>query len=349
MKRNASGAPEVTVVIPVYNGGRTIRAALSSVFAQTYRDFEVIVVDDGSTDDTSESVSFSGGAVIYLSQANGGPGRARNTALARASGRFIAFLDADDIWFPRKLELQVAYFKEFPQAGLVHTGTLFSAAPAVTRAEGFDGPAATGHAPPTNQFAAIFHGDPDVNTLTVMIRREVIADVGPFDERRELHVEDWDLWLRIAARYPVGYLPSPLAVHRRGGQMSSATERTFRGQELAIEKVAPLCAGACSRHVDDVQACLNSRRLRLYSEWALDRFWRGDYRGAREKFGQAMTIEPGDRKLRAYYLASFMFPHWARPLRRLRSAFRTRATEPDHLLVDHDLKTNSAVPRSRSA
>jgi len=333
MKRNASSAPEVTVVIPVYNGGRTIRAALSSVFAQTYRDFEVIVVDDGSTDDTSESVSFSGGAVIYLSQANGGPGRARNTALARASGRFIAFLDADDIWFPRKLELQVAYFKSFPQTGLVHTGSIFSAAPAATVVERLDSSAAARHAPPTNQFAPVFHGDLNVNTLTVMIRREVIDVVGLFDECRELHVEDWDLWLRIAARYPVGYLPSPLAVHHLGGIMSSAIEQTFRGQELAIEKAAPLCASACVRHGHDVQACLNARRLRLYSEWARDRFWRGDYRGAREIFWRAMTIEPGDRKLRAYYLASFMSPHWARPLRHLRAALRSGVTEPDHRLV----------------
>jgi glycosyltransferase involved in cell wall biosynthesis len=327
MKRNGSGGAEVSIVIPVYNGGRTIRAALCSVFAQTYRDFEVIVVDDGSTDDTSESVSFSGGAVTYLSQANGGPGRARNTALARANGRFIAFLDADDVWFPTKLERQVAYFKAFPQAGLVHTGTLFSAAPAGTEVERVDRFAAACHVPPTHQFASVFHGDLDVNTLTVMIRRDVIADVGPFDECRELHVEDWDLWLRIAARYPIGYLPSALAVHRLGGQMSSATERTFRGQELAIEKAAPLCSGACSRHGDDVQSCLDARRLRLYAEWARDRFWRGDYRGARQVFERALTIEPGDRKLRAYYLASFMSPHWTRPFRRLRAAIRTKGVE----------------------
>jgi glycosyltransferase involved in cell wall biosynthesis len=318
-------APEVSVVIPMYNAGRTIRAALCSVFAQTYRDFEVLVVDDGSTDDTPESVAFFGGAVIYLAQANGGPGRARNAALARARGRFIAFLDADDVWFPQKLERQVAYFREFPQAGLVHTATLFSAAPAATTVEAFDSSAATPHTPPTNQFAAVFHGDLNVNTLTVMIRREVIAEVGPFDECRELHVEDWDLWLRIAARYPVGYLPTPLSIHRPGGQMSSAVEQTFHGQELAIEKVAPLCAGACLKHVGDVNACMNARRLRLYTEWAYDRFWRGDFRGAREILRRAMAIGPGDSKLRAYYWASFISPHWARPLRRLRATLRTRA------------------------
>jgi glycosyltransferase involved in cell wall biosynthesis len=309
-------------VIPVYNGGRTIVAALRSVFAQTYRDFEVIVVDDGSTDDTADRVSTWGDAVTYLAQANGGPARARNTALARARGRFVAFLDADDAWFPTKLERQVAYFKEFPNTGLLHTGMLVSAAPAAALLEAVDGVVTSPHVLPTNQFASVFHGDVDVNTLTVMIQREVLGEVEWFDERRELHVEDWDLWLRIAARYPVGYLAAPLAVHRPGGQMSSAIERTFHGQELTIEKTAPLCAHACARHAGDVKSCVDARRFRLYAEWARDRFWRGDFQGARQMFRRAMAIEPADRKARAYYVASFISPHWARPLHRLRTARR---------------------------
>jgi glycosyltransferase involved in cell wall biosynthesis len=312
--------PHVSVVIPVYNGGRTLVTALRSVFAQTYRDFEVIVVNDGSTDDTADRVSFWGGAVTYLAQPNGGPARARNAALARARGRFIAFLDADDVWFPSKLECQVAYFDEFPNAGLVHTATLVSAAPEAALLEAVDTPLTGPHASPTDQFASVFHGDVDVNTLTVMIKRDVLAEVGWFDERRELHVEDWDLWLRIAARYPVGYLAAPLAVHRPGGRMSSAIERTFHGQELTIEKTAPLCARACSRHIGDATACVNARRFRLYSEWARDRFWRGDFQGARQTLRRAMMIAPVDRKDRAYYVASFMSPHWALPLHRLRTA-----------------------------
>jgi len=318
--------PLVSVVIPVYNGGRTIGTALRSVFAQTYRDFEVIVVDDGSTDDTANRVSGWGRAVTQLTQANGGPARARNAALARARGRFIAFLDADDVWLPTKLERQVAYFKEFPNAGLVHTGTLVSAAPEAALLASVERPAPAAHVSPTNQFASIFHGDVAVNALTVMIQREVLGEAGSFDERRELHVEDWDLWLRIAARYPIGYLPTPLAVHRPGGQMSSASERTFCGQELTIEKTTPLCAWACSRHVGDAKACVDARRFRLYSEWARDRFWRGDFQGFRQMLRRAMAIEPVDSKSRAYYVASFVSPHWARPLHRLRTARARRQT-----------------------
>src|SRR5207249_3105129 len=96
--------------------------------------------------------------------------------------------------------------------------------------------------------------------------RRILLDVGGFDERRELHVEDWDLWLRIAAAYDVGFLPIPLAVHRPGGTMSSAVEKTYRGQEMVIDKVAASCAGACLRHAGDPDRCVRERRHRLYSE-----------------------------------------------------------------------------------
>src|SRR5207237_17001 len=155
-------------------------------------------------------------------------GHARNEAIARAQGRLVAFLDADDIWLPRKLERQVAYFRRFPTTGLLHTAMLVSRAPVRAARETADSlPLDFPMAAPAPAFDAIFHGDIDVNTLTVMIPRRLLLDLGGFDERRELHVEDWDLWLRLAARCDVGYLPVPLAVHRPGGSMSSAVEHTY--------------------------------------------------------------------------------------------------------------------------
>ena len=130
--------PHVTVAIPAFNAGRTIGAALQSVFAQTYRDYEVIVVDDGSTDDTAAQVAEWGDRLAYVSQPNRGPAGARNEALARARGTFIAFLDADDVWLPRKLERQVAYFARFPETGLLHTAALVSRAPTRTALETLD-------------------------------------------------------------------------------------------------------------------------------------------------------------------------------------------------------------------
>src|SRR5262245_32619321 len=122
--------PEVSVVIPAYNAGRTIAAALESVFAQTYRDFEVIVVDDGSDDDTATCLGPWRDRIAYVrSGPNGGPARARNIGIAHARGRLIAFLDADDAWMPRKLHRQVEYFDRFPETGLLHAKTLVDPAP----------------------------------------------------------------------------------------------------------------------------------------------------------------------------------------------------------------------------
>src|SRR5207253_10816654 len=109
--------PDVSVVIPAFNAASTIDAALQSVFAQTYRSFEVIVVDDGSEDATAARVAEWGDRVVYVRQPNGGPGRARNVGIAHARGRLIAILDADDAWMPRKLQQQVAYFDRFPETG----------------------------------------------------------------------------------------------------------------------------------------------------------------------------------------------------------------------------------------
>ena len=97
---SADSTPEVTVAIPVYNGGRTIGAALQSVFEQTYTNYEVIVVDDGSTDDTAVQVTKWADRVRYQRQPNSGPASARNAALRSARGRYVAFLDADDVWLP---------------------------------------------------------------------------------------------------------------------------------------------------------------------------------------------------------------------------------------------------------
>src|SRR5215212_10925703 len=101
--------PLVSVIIPAYNAGRTITAAVGSVLAQTFRDYEIVVADDGSTDDTGQCVARFGERVTYLRQDNAGPASARNLALRHATGKYVAFLDADDVWLPRKLERQIAY------------------------------------------------------------------------------------------------------------------------------------------------------------------------------------------------------------------------------------------------
>ena len=109
--------PTVSVVIPVYNGDRYLAEAITSVLDQTYKNFELIVVDDGSTDGSAEIAKSYKQAVLYTFQPNGGLSKARNTGLALARGKYIAFLDHDDLWLPHKLARQVTYLDSHPDVG----------------------------------------------------------------------------------------------------------------------------------------------------------------------------------------------------------------------------------------
>ena len=315
----ASVVPRVSVIVPAYNAGRTIDTALQSVFAQTYRNVEIIVVDDGSSDDTAERVAAWGPRVALHRQTNRGPAAARNHALLHARGDLVAFLDADDVWLPTKLERQVAYFDRYPETGLLHTDAITTTATLSNMLETPERPPAAMR-PPSNSYCALFHCEFFVKTLTVMVPRAIIGDVGAFDERREFHVEDWDLWLRIAAKYPMGYLPETLAIHRPDGGMSSNVEKTFRGQKLVMAKALPLCATACAVHRQDPGACLGTREHLLQSQLGYERFWRGNTAQARQAYRQAAGINRADLRARSYVAASYVAP---RAVTRLRSRKRS--------------------------
>ena len=117
--------PEISVILPTYNGTKFLNEAIKSVLGQTFTDFELIVVDDGSTDPEVKKICERyGGEITYTYRENGGPSRARNTGIARARGDYICFLDQDDTWKPEKLALQLDFFKSIPDeknAGLVFT------------------------------------------------------------------------------------------------------------------------------------------------------------------------------------------------------------------------------------
>lgn len=329
-----STVPRVSVIVPAYNAGRTIDTALQSVFAQTFHDLEVIVVDDGSSDDTADRVAAWGRRVALHRQSNRGPAAARNHALLHARGELVAFLDADDVWLPTKLERQVAYFDRYPETGLLHTDAITTKATLSNMLETPEQPPADMTAP-ANSYCALFHCEFFVKTLTVMVPRAVIAEVGAFDERREFHVEDWDLWLRIAAKYPMGYLRETLAIHRPDGGMSSNVEKTFRGQKLVMEKALPLCAMACAVHREDPRACLGTREHLLQSQLGYERFWRGNTAAARQAYRQAADIDRSDLRARSYVAASYVAP---RAVTRFRN--RKKAT---------DLLQDTAFRRGRSA
>ena len=186
--------PEVSVIIPAYNAERFLQEAIDSVLRQTHRDFEVIVVDDGSSDGTAR-IAAGFPTVRYVHQANRGASAARNHGARLASGKYLAFLDADDAWHPCKLEHQLRALKEHPESVFCHT--LLTRDPDV--AKGGDSPPL--HYVLRPDLSATFL-DPYLCPSSVMVLREAFERVGGFDEDLPI-AEDVDLFLRVLVSAPV--------------------------------------------------------------------------------------------------------------------------------------------------
>ncbi|MBI4355948.1 MAG: glycosyltransferase [Candidatus Omnitrophica bacterium] len=198
--------PKVSVVVPTYNRAHLIPEALESIWAQTYRDLEVIVVDDGSTDDTREILRPWWPRLRYIYQPNQGCAAARNRGISLARGTYVAFLDSDDRWLPDKLAQQVAWLEAHSKAGLVYSRLWRYVLGRDAERE-----ICPRELPAT--FLDVLRGSGFIPTSTVMVRRRCLEAVGLFDVSLPV-AEDWDLWLRIARRYPIAALPAVLAEHR---------------------------------------------------------------------------------------------------------------------------------------
>lgn len=237
----------VSVVIPAYNRAATIRAAIESVLRQTWSDFELIVVDDGSTDGTAEAVGAIGDPRLRLVSPgrNLGAAGARNAGVAAASGTWIAFQDSDDEWLPLKLEKQMAVLPEdtphvAAYCGLLTLGGFDDRADDRLEFRYRPDPAlepARGHILPT-----LLSGNM-VSTQTLVVRRDVFLELGGFDETLPA-VEDWDFALRLARRGTLALVDEPL-VHQRFSPNSLTRDlgRQLRAYERILDKNLELFEG----------------------------------------------------------------------------------------------------------
>lgn len=245
--------PRVSVVIPAFNSAAYIGCALRSVLEQTYRDYEVIVVDDGSTDDTKTVVSGLLGPIRYLSQRNQGPAAARNAGVAAAAGELICFLDADDSWLPEKLAIQTRFMDQHPAVGLlfadaeeydeqgVHCASLVSTSDGT-------GEFAAGSASIPQAFRKLLEAN-FIPTSTVMIRRACFDETGVFDVTLK-GPEDRDMWTRIAARFPIAFVPAVLGRKRAlPSSVSRDVEMTLRSRIRMWTKVRGLFPELAPRRV----------------------------------------------------------------------------------------------------
>jgi glycosyltransferase involved in cell wall biosynthesis len=208
-----------------------LREALESVRAQTCNDFELIVVDDDSSDETATQLRHMGGAIRLITQPHRGVAAARNRGVSAAQGRYLAFLDSDDLWLPNKLAVQLAFMNERPEVAICQTEEIW------IRRGARVNPKAR-HRKPSGD---IFKRSLElclVSPSAVMMRRNLFIEVGGFDESLPV-CEDYDLWLRIAVNHPVPLLPQALVIKRGGhvDQLSHSVWGMDRFRVLALWKL----------------------------------------------------------------------------------------------------------------
>lgn len=283
--------PRVSIIVPTFNCARYLGRALDSALSQIYRDYEILVVDDGSTDETRELVDRYGGKVRYFYQANGGLSSARNLALSKASGEFIAYLDADDMWYPQKLERQVAFLDRNRDCGLVHSDV--TVIDEMDRVIYLQVNKERGRKVPRGGCTRDLLRENHVLILTVLERRDCIERAGTFDERLK-ETQDYLHWMLLAMDgIPFGYISEPLAKYRwRRDSLSSSTRgtqedlrRTFDillsekslqlrcGQEsVGIVRERLYVIERCLAYLDRVEGQMDHARGRIFDlirEWPL--------------------------------------------------------------------------------
>lgn len=297
--------PKVSVIIPAYNSSRYLAETIESVLAQSYREFEVIVVDDGSTDETLAVAQRFAPTVRALTKANGGPASARNLAMQHASGDYLAFLDSDDLWVADKLEKQVAFLESNPQVALCYGQAVMFSGEADQKIEreriGYTGEAS---------FALLLLGDFLPNS-TVVLRSTCRERVGWLNEDRELIAgEDYEYWLRVAKEFPLAGLSEVLAYYRlRDGSLlgdGADTEKGLRLSLAVLSSVEKLYPRMWDESGIEKQRLLARLHIRAGFAWKQ----RGQWRRCFIKFRDALRLNASPRVLR-WIIAATLLKRWS--------------------------------------
>jgi len=271
----------VSVIIPTYERWALLAQAANSVFGQRVSPCELIVVDDGSTDWTAEYCArlarrpeFS-----YISLSHSGkPGKVRNAGARLAKGEYLAFLDSDDLWKPEKLARQIEFFEANPELRICHTREVWQRGERIVSQVG-----------QRQRRAGDIFADAlkkcIIGPSTVMMRRELFEELGGFREDLEI-AEDYELWLRLTAKYPVGYLDEPLTI-KRGGHLDQLSEKygqieIFRIRALLLN----LEAGTFTGNKRELAAGELARKCRIYAQGCEKRGKQEEARRYREIAGR---------------------------------------------------------------
>ena len=250
----------ISVIIPTYNRSRLLNRSLESVLKQTRQADELIVIDDGSTDDTSMLIQEQYPSVVFLRQPRRGASAARNSGIEKATGEWLAFLDSDDEWLPEKLERQMAAIEANPEYLFVHTNEkwMYKGKPKSQKQK-------------HQKFGGrIFQKCLPlcvISPSSVLIHRSVLNQAGLFDEELPA-CEDYDLWLRISARFPVLFIDEELII-KHGGHRDQLSQKHWGMDRFRIWSIRNILeSGILSEN--DREAAINTllEKVRIYLKGA---------------------------------------------------------------------------------
>jgi glycosyltransferase involved in cell wall biosynthesis len=290
-----SDRPLVSVVVPAYNCARYVAEALRSALEQQYNPVEIIVVNDGSTDDTPEVIRTFGDRITLINQSNAGAAAARNAAIEKARGDYIAFLDSDDLWLPGKLAAQVSYLEAHPEIGMVYSAWSEWRTDSTGQ---FEPPAQPGKAitvaidPMTSGWlynrlllGCIIH------TTTVMIRSEIVKQVGTFDVSLR-RGQDYDYWLRVSRVTPIHKLQNRLSLYRIHGESITHKAHPDNYGVIVIQKALDRWGSVGPDGTVTPQRVINRVLARLWFGFGYSHYECGDLRTAFDAFRHCVSFRP---------------------------------------------------------
>lgn len=311
--------PIVSVIIPTHNRSHYITDALESVLEQTYGNIEIIVVDDGSTDGTEKALEPYQDRILYLQQNNEGAASARNFGIRKASGHYIAFLDSDDLYLPKKIERQVDALKNNEHLGFVFCNSLFC------YEDGVEIPMLEDEAPSGYIFPKLFMHN-FISTNTILIKRECLEKVGTFKDM--VHAEDYDLWLRLARIYDGIYLDEILAKTKFHSSNISASNSWFHNQEATLSVLLSTIDLYPTATNEIGKPAVRERIYPFLKKFSYHYFDTLDLPTSRSYYKLAIKYSPQDWRNYGYYLATLLPPALVTNMRQLKRSASKHIEKP---------------------
>jgi glycosyltransferase involved in cell wall biosynthesis len=301
--RKTTSVPRVTVIIPAYNVAPYIGETLGSVFAQTFADFEVIVINDGSpdTNEFERVLEPFRSRIRYLKQENRGASSARNAGLRASLGEFVAFLDADDLWLPSYIEDQLAVIGERGCDLVCADALILGESPDAGRT--YFEAVMNSALPNEATFPGLLSGEQSLITSGVLVRRDLVVEAGLFDESLR-NAQDFDLWLRLARQGTrMAFQPRVLLKYR--ARLNSLTGDPINShlRELRIFEKVEQSYGLTSEELAAVKPVIRSRAALVHYELGKLYLLPGDFTRARASFAMSNRLRPSLKTLGALWFA----------------------------------------------